>query len=133
LQCLRDPAAFEPMLKPGPNDWLANHPEKGQTFDDFVRSRPNKPDARHSTIYLQPLGTFDLGPLKEFTEAFFMMPVVVQPPLDLESAHMTSRTNPYSGQRQLLTTDILAFLKRQLPADAYRMLGTLLPGHYPGP
>ena len=133
FECLLDPAAFEPMPKPGPNDWLANHPEKGQTFDDFVRSRANKPDARHSTIYLQPLGTFDLGPLKEFTEAFFMMPVVVQPPLDLRSARITSRKNPYTGQQQLLTTDILTFLRRQLPPDAFCMLGITTIDLYPDP
>ncbi|HYS52414.1 MAG TPA: archaemetzincin [Thermoanaerobaculia bacterium] len=133
LACLLDPAAFEPMPRPGPNDWLANHPEKGQTVDEFVHSRPNKSDPQHRTIYLQPLGTFELGPLKEFTEAFFMMPVMVRPPIDLKRARITSRNNPYSGQQQLLTTDILAFLHRQLPADAFCMLGITTIDLYPDP
>jgi archaemetzincin len=133
LQCALKSTVFESLPAPGPNDWLANHPERGQTFDDFVRSQPNRPTPQRHTIYLQPLGTFDLGPLKEFSEAFFMMPVVVRPPLDLASARITSRSNPYSGQRQLLTTDILAFLKRQLPADAYCMLGITMIDLYPDP
>ncbi len=107
LQCALNPAAFEPMRAPGPNDWLANHTEAGQTFDDFVRSQPNRLTPQRRTIYLQPLGTFELGPLKEFTEAFFMMPVVVRAPIDLATARITSRKNPNSGQQQLLTTDIL--------------------------
>src|SRR5712692_3249149 len=91
LRCALDARAFEPIHAPGPNDWLANHAEPGQTFDDFVRSHPNRPTAQRRTIYLQPLGTFELGPLKEFTEAFFMIPVVVRPPLDLTTAPITSR------------------------------------------
>ena len=133
FECLLDPKAFEPMPKPSPSDWLANHPEKGQTFEDFVRSRPNKPDSLHRVIYLQPLGSFELGPLREFTEAFFMMPVVVRPPLDLKIAGITSRKNPYTGHQQLLTTDILTFLQQRLPADAFCMLGITTVDLYPDP
>ena len=35
---------FEPVPVPGPNDWLAVQPESGQTFEEFVRSQPDKPD-----------------------------------------------------------------------------------------
>jgi len=151
LRCAVNPAVFEALPAPGPNDWLANHPERGQTFDDFVSSHPNRPTPQQHTIYLQPLGTFDVEPalsrlssrlrvgstsvetLKEFTEAFFMMPVVVRPPLDLATAKITTRTNPYTRQRQLLTTDILSYLKRQLPADAYCMLGITMIDLYPDP
>jgi len=62
-----------------------------------------------------------------------MMPVVVRPPLDLATAKITTRTNPYTRQRQLLTTDILSYLKRQLPADAYCMLGITMIDLYPDP
>jgi archaemetzincin len=133
VRCALDAPAFEPIRAPGPDDWLANHRETGQTFDDFVRSHPNRPTAQRRTIYLQPLGTFELGPLKEFTEAFFMMLVVVRPPLDLMTTSITSRANPYTGQRQLLTTDILAFLRRQLPTDAFCMLGITMIDLYPDP
>jgi archaemetzincin len=133
VQCALHPAAFEPMPQPGANDWLANHREAGQTFDDFVRSQPNRPTPKQRTIYLQPLATFDLGPLKEFTEAFFMMPVVVRAPLDLTQVRVTSRNNPISGQQQLLTSDILAYLHRQLPADAFCMLGITTIDLYPDP
>ncbi|HYR87047.1 MAG TPA: hypothetical protein VE422_23400 [Terriglobia bacterium] len=48
---------FERIPTPGPNDWLANHQEPGQTFEEFVKSRPNKPDAVRNKIYLQQLLT----------------------------------------------------------------------------
>jgi len=52
---------FEPIPIPKPGDWLAEHPETGQSFDDFVRSKPNQPDKSRCKIYLQPLGEFPKG------------------------------------------------------------------------
>ena len=47
--------AFEPQGEqiPQPNDWLANHAEVGQTFDQFTRSLPNRPDNRRCKLSLQ--------------------------------------------------------------------------------
>src|SRR5262245_3723958 len=95
-----DPAAFEPLEAPGPNDWLASHPEKGQTFLQFARSNINRPDERRHTIYLQPLGTFGPGApsldfLQRYAAAFFMLDVRLLPPVALD-ATIRSRTNPYS-------------------------------------
>src|SRR5213083_848329 len=53
--------AFRPVPPPGPSDWLAVQPERGQTFRQFVDSRPNRPDAVRPTLYLQPLGAFRPG------------------------------------------------------------------------
>ena len=50
--------SFDPVPVPGASDWLAVHREPGQTFEQFRRSRPNRPDARRRVIYLQPLGAF---------------------------------------------------------------------------
>jgi archaemetzincin len=130
---------FPPMPEPGPGDWLANHPEAGQTFEQFVSSGPNQPDRHRSKIYLQPLGTFDenegpsLDKLRRFTAAFFMMEVIVLPPSDRAQHHITSRRNPYTGQLQLLTTDILNLLATQLPEDAFALLGITMSDLYPDP
>ena len=45
--------------KPRAGDWLLSHPEPGQTFDEYLVSRPNRPTATRTTIYIQPLGEFD--------------------------------------------------------------------------
>lgn len=76
---------FVPLPAPGPDDWLANHPESGQTFEQFIRSGANRPDARRSEIYLQPLSEFAEGVsppldlLGQFATAFFCMDVEVLP------------------------------------------------------
>jgi len=130
---------FQPVPNPGAADWLANHPEPGQTFEQFGQSRPNRPDQHRNKLYLQPLGTFDeslapsLDQLRRFTTAFFMMDVRLLPLLDLGRTHITSRRNPRTGQVQLLTGDILDLLKTRLPADAFALLGVTMMDLYPDP
>jgi archaemetzincin len=136
-QALEPGDDFQPLPEPGPSDWLANHPEAGQTFEQFVLSQPNRPDARRKKLYLQPLGDFNesdgppLDQLRGFTMAFFMMDVHILPPLRLAQSHITSRRNPWTGQAQLLTGDILNLLRTRLPADAFALLGITMTDLYP--
>jgi archaemetzincin len=51
----------------------------------------------------------------------------------IESAGVTARRNPYSGNRQVLTTDILALLKKRLPQDAFCALAITMVDLYPAP
>ena len=51
------PDRFKPMLplhtklgKLLPGDWLIAHPEPGQTYAEYVRSRPVRPDRRRRVI-----------------------------------------------------------------------------------
>jgi archaemetzincin len=136
---------FLPIPEPEPSDWLANlanHTEGGQTFNQFTRSLPNRPDKHHkhrSKLYLQPVGRFNesdgpsLDQMRRFTAAFFMMEVVVLPPWDWAQNHVTSRRNPWTGQMQLLTGDILNALRARLPKDAFALLGITMTDLYPDP
>lgn len=132
--------AFEPIAQPAPSDWLANHPEPGQTFKQFLCSRPHRPDATRHTIYLQPIGDFppasspDLRALQEFTHAFFAIDVQILPALPPAAAgKCRSRVNAYTRKRQLLTGDLLDILAQQLPADGFCLLGISLCDLYPDP
>ena len=138
LQRAFDPADhFEPIPAPGPSDWLANHPEPGQTFEQYRRERVNRPDKIRRKLYLQPLGEFpaatspNLDQLKQFAEAFFTLPVELRPAVDLAGLPITSRTHPNTRQRQLLTSDILAWLQTRLPKDAYCILAVTMADLYP--
>src|SRR5215217_8177226 len=127
-------ADFEPIPRMA-FDWLAMHREPGQTFEKFIRSKPNRPGWRRNRIYLQPLGELPSGSgpslqkLRELTEAFFQMEVVVRPPLDLSAGSIASRKN--GPVRQLRTGDLLAFLAKRVPGDAYAMLGLTMEDLYP--
>lgn len=128
---------FEPIPAPGPHDWLANHHEPGQTFETFLRSRSNRPDAARRSIYLQPLDEFapgsspSLEALKVFAKAFFAMEVQIVPIVRVEGASIQTRTHPATGQRQLLTPDILMLLAKKLPRDAYCVVGITVHDLYP--
>jgi archaemetzincin len=130
---------FEPIPAPGPHDWLANHPEPGQTFEEFVRSKANQPGKNRHKIYLLPLGEFpeDRSPrvarLKEYAAAYFSMAVEVLPSADLASSNLTTRTNRMTRRRQVLTGDILRLLKAKLPPDAFCLLGITMEDLYPDP
>ncbi len=140
LQRAFDPTDdFEPVPAPGPSDWLAVHPESGQSFEQFVRSGPNRPDKRRSILYLQPLGEFREGEapplhsLREYAAAYFALEVRVLPGLNLDELNITTRRNPTTGNRQLLTTDMLTALKKRIADDAFCLLGITMEDLYPEP
>jgi archaemetzincin len=128
---------FQPVPAPGPSDWLAVHREPGQTFDEFRRSQVDRPDARRRSIYLQPLGEFP-GPhspsretFREYATRFFQMEVKALPPVSIRASGFTSRTNPMTGRRQILTEDVLRWLKDRLPTDAFCLLAITMEDLYP--
>lgn len=131
--------AFDPLPVPAFGDWLQQHPEKGQTFEQFVRSNSLRPDGERTRIYLQPLGSFGpdapaLGLLQRFAEAFFAMEVVVLPASRFEDGPPVKTRLIWEGERrQFLTGDILARLRNQIPKDAYALLGVTMEDIYPGP
>jgi archaemetzincin len=140
LQRALDPARdFAPLPVPRPGDWLAEHPESGQTFDDFVRSGRNRPDARRNKIYLQPLGAFPEGRspslkmLGAYAAAYFRVQAKVLPQLVIGEPQFTTRLNPHTGNRQILTGDVLILLKRRLPVDAFCALAITMEDLYPHP
>ncbi|HMC23950.1 MAG TPA: archaemetzincin [Candidatus Udaeobacter sp.] len=132
-----DAPEFEPIPNPGPHDWLAVHPESGQTFNEFKASGPNRPTKSRRVIYLQPLGDFtagrspSIGKLREFAAAFFSVEVKALPAVSLNASKFTTRDNPNTGNLQILTSDILDFLKARMPADAFCTLAITMEDLYP--
>ena len=128
---------FPPMPTPGPNDWLAAHREPGQTFEEFQRSRPNRPNAQRRTIYLQPLGAFpeqqNIEKLREYAAHFFQMEVKVRTPISIGTGGFTSRTNSMTRRQQILTGDVLEWLKGKLAGDAFCVLAITMEDLYPEP
>ena len=131
---------FLPIRMPKAGDWLASHPEAGQTFDDFRDSRSNRPDRRRNKIYLQPYGEFSkdkspsLKQLQGYAAAYFAMEVMlVLPPQTFNTHDLTTRINSSTGRRQLLSADVLALLKKDLPDDAFCLLAITMKDLYPDP
>jgi archaemetzincin len=130
-----DREAFSPIPTPSPGDWLAVHQEQDETFEQFKASSPNRPAPKRNIVYFQPLGDFaadrspSLEKLREFAAAFFAMEIKTLPSVSIEK--FPTRPNPFTHNSQILTTDVLRFLKARIPADAFCVLAITMEDLYP--
>jgi len=128
---------FRPIGRPRKGDWLAEHEENGQTYDQYVRSKPNLPRTPRIYMYLLPLGKFGsqeefLANLREFTSLYFSMEVKVLPVLNVKDLKVRTRINSHTKKKQLNCGDILEKLINMVPEDAYCLLGITMSDIYPG-
>ena len=141
------PAKFRKLVplhttlgKPQPGDWLDRHDEPGQTFRQYVRGRPVKPDRVRRVINIQPLGDFNrtereiLDKTAEFMGIYFDLPVKLREDLPLSTIpNEARRTHPTWGDKQILTTYVLdEVLRRRLPDDACVFLALTASDLWPG-
>ncbi|MBN1588763.1 MAG: hypothetical protein JW888_04545 [Pirellulales bacterium] len=129
-----------PLGKPRPGDWLDQHDEPGQTYMQYVRSEPIRPDAKRRVIYIQPLGTFNstqrkiLDRTAQFMEIYFGLPVKIREDVSLDVIHGEARrTHPTWGDQQILAPYVLfKVLPPRMPKDAVVMLGLTTSDLWPG-
>lgn len=130
----------EPLPPPRPGDWLAEHPEKGQTVRQYLAAGPVRRSAELSTVYLCLVGEFD-GPQQavvdrttEYLGLFTDAPVVTRrrlPTADVPAR--AKRKHPDWGGRQLLSTYLLhEVLEPDRPADALAYLALTARDLWPG-
>ena len=147
--------SFRPMPTPAPGEWLAEFRETGQSFNQFVEARPNRASPHRRTIYILPIDPeqdggrwlresperpdsrpFDrvsTAVLAEYAGLFYDLPVRVLPRITAVEVGARGRINRFSKQRQLLSTDILAYLEKKLPHDARALIGLTTIDLYPEP
>ena len=133
-----DVGQFEEKKKPTGLDWLDCQEEPGQTFDQYLAARPNLPGSVRKKLYVLPIGKFEKGvapdmeKLKAYMAAYFH-PMAVEMLAEVPDAEVPakSRVNSQSQKKQWLTPDILVWLPRKLPADAYAMIAVTMTDLYP--
>lgn len=121
-----------------PGDWLDQHEEKGQTFEQFLASHPGKTSLIRNTIYLRPLGSFDQNQLKlisltqSYLEAFFQTDVRL---LDITSNAVIpddKKRTGRDGNEQLLAGYILdPVLEKEKPWNAAALMAISSHDLYP--
>jgi archaemetzincin len=130
----------EPLPPPRPGDWLAEHPEPGQTFAEYLYSRPVRKGERLHTIYLCLVGDISepqrriLDLTQDYLAQFFDCPVRVQRRIGLAPVPARARrTHPSWGDPQVLTGYILhEVLEPERPADALAYLALTASDLWPG-
>jgi archaemetzincin len=112
---------------------------RGRRLMNSKRHSRISPRQSRRVIYLQLLGNFaperspSIDKLHKFAAAFFAMEVKALPPIKIDNSKFTTRRNPYTGNPQILTGDVLTFLKTCVPADAFCILAITMEDLYPEP
>lgn len=128
------------LTRPQPGDWLGEHPEPGQTYQEYLRGNPVKPDRSRRTLYVQPLGSFTPTQRKivektaRYMELYFNLPVRVRPPLGLSLIPASARRkHPVWKDDQILSTYVLeSVLIPRLPQDAAAYIAFTTSDLWPG-
>jgi len=130
----------EKMPPTQPGEWLSEHPETGQTLDQYLLVTPVMPNDSQKVIYLQPIGTFNLQQdsliqcTAEYLEIFFNLKTTVLPVISDSLIPNSSRRMREDSSEQLLTTFILdSLLKGRSPKDAIVTMAVTEKDLYPQP
>jgi archaemetzincin len=123
---------------PRPGEWRYDHPETGQSFEEYLRSQPTAPTGARRTLVVQPLGelgggsTRIVGLVASYLEAHFGLPVRLAERAPLPSPPRGARRNTERGE-QLLTRWLLDdVLRPRVTEDASTVLGFLATDLWPG-
>ena len=131
------PEGFGALDHARPGDWLAEHDEYGQSVAAWWAARPNLPINARRTLYLLPLGRLypesspPIETLAAYVEAFFGLPVKVLPQVEVRDLGARTRTNEFTKNLQAHSADVLDWMKKHVPADAYAMLAITETDLYP--
>jgi archaemetzincin len=125
---------------PEAGDWLSQHDEAGESFEDYLTADPVVPDEERRVIYLQPIGEFTaqqraiVALTAEYVRLYFNLEVRVLPDKSLTSIpDSAQRRHPSWGMKQLLSTHLLyEVLAPALPSDAAALLGLTAVDLWPG-
>ncbi len=128
-----------PMGAPQPGDWLETFQEPGQTFEEYLRSNPTRPEGERRVLYVQPLGAFTPAQKRvvelaaDYMSRFFNLPVQVLAPARLDKIPRTARRDsPVGSGTQIKAGYItLEVLRPALPPDAAALIGFTATDLYP--
>jgi len=131
----------QPLGRPEPGDWLAEHDETGETYAQYRRGLPVTARGERRVLYIQPIGEFTAEQRRvvrltaDFMGRYFGLPVKTLPeiPVGDDWPDHARRVHPSWGDEQLLTTHILdEVLEPALPEDAATLLGFTACDLWPG-
>ena len=126
---------FRPVPTPGPDDWLASHPEPPQSVVSYAGSGPNVPRPPRDTIVIVALSELDgskgadLDTLVDYGRKFFGVDVRVLEGISM--ADLDPRRRTHYGEPQVNAADILDALESRIPEDAYCVIALTTEDLYP--
>ncbi|XP_033896154.2 archaemetzincin-2 [Acipenser ruthenus] len=137
-----DSVLFGPITLHSESDWIHSHPEPRQDFADFYRNPyRSTPVKGRNTIYIQTIGSFGDSEestqlyvewLQEYCEAFYYgLAVRLLEPVPVSDTACAFRVNTNSHNLQIHAGDLLHYLKKRKPRDAFCIVGITMIDLYP--
>ena len=121
-------------------EWLYSHKEKGQSFEQFMKTPHVVPSKEENIIYLKPIGKFDLVQLKQielvrqYLQIFFQLETKVLENVSNDIIPDHARRIGDVGQEQFLAGYILNHvLKEEKPHKAIALMAITEKDLYPKP
>lgn len=128
------------LQNPQPGEWLYEHSEKGQTFEQYKKANPLKPDSERFIIYLKPIGKFTslqkevLKLTREYLEIFFQQKTKLLDPISDNIVPDSARRKRGNESTQLLAPFILnKILKGKIPQNGIALMAVSEKDLFPKP
>jgi archaemetzincin len=127
------------MGYPKPGEWLYEHKESGQSFEQYKKQDPVRITTSQNKIYLQPIGKFTkpqeavIQYTRDYLNLFFQLETIVLPAISDDNIPAEAKRVRENGSMQLLSTYILDLLKKRIPKDGIALMAISEKDLYPKP
>lgn len=130
----------EALKNPTQEEWRYNKKESFQTFQDFQKLKKIKPEEGKNTIYLQPIGEFNILQkkqielTKQYLAKYFQLETKILPTLSNTIFPKSAERIRSNNQEQVLASYILdSILIKKKPKDAVVLMGITEKDLFPRP
>lgn len=128
------------LAEPVFGDWLYSRKEKGQTFEQFIKTKHVVPSKEENIIYLQPIGTFNslqvkqIELVRQYLQIFFQLETKVLKDVSNDIIPNKAKRIGDVGQEQFLAGYILTdVLKEEKPDKGVALMAITEKDLYPKP
>lgn len=128
-----------PLPESKNNDWLTQHSESGQTFEQYLAKKPITVSEDRNVIYLQPIGKFTQEQQKvmdlnsEYIRLFFGLKTVVLETIGEDEIPKENKRIQFETQQLDASYIIDEVLKDKIPNDGIVMMALTAKDLYPRP
>lgn len=132
-------ALDEKLPIPKDGDWLKEHKEKGQTFEQYLAKKPVTVTAKRKVIYLQPIGIFSSMEQKmleltaAYTGYFFGLKTVLLDPISDDDFPRDKKRTFFETEQLNASYIITDILPKRMPPDGIVIMALTARDLYPKP
>ena len=126
------------LSAPKEGEWLFEHKEKGQTFEEYKKANPIRPGLDKHVIYLMPIGDFTdvqmkaLNLTRDYVEIFFQQKTILLTAVSDKTVPKSDIRIRENNNIQLLAPYLLdTLLKGRTPKDGIALMAISAKDLYP--